>query len=451
MQARDAENHFQPYQDLLIRFGLDANLLNKLEDAKKAKLLALFADLKYLVEVIGEKESIYALMNWADVFFAEQGFNVEEFFTAAHRRANDAAKKADSTMTMVYLGLNALGFILSVLALPSVNVDAGAIAVDPAATSIGSGWNYIDTCGGIVLGIKQIQQGEVGMGMVNLAGSLQLAGCTIAADLGKWCHGVHMASATMSGLTGFSFAACMFISGALEFYEVYKADERIKVLEAEMNTERGLQKQSQLQKAIYIESAQRENHLRSAKSWMACGVAMTLIAVAGYVALSGLTFGALPIATAVFAGAAFITGLIRKWWVGRVDHVANVKDAFLKKKSGDGEKSLAERLQKCLDADSGMVNGRLTVPGLSIFGDVEIKFQDYLKNMLVKNPKKLEAMLDLYEKAESEARYTGLTNMLNALKQHRNYKIFGGFGKTTGEKIYAALMAPPSAPASPVM
>ncbi len=316
---------FSGYQALLVRFGIDYQRLNAIQDIeKKQKLKKLFDDLNFLIL---NDASTYALMNWVDVFFANEELDAEMFFYRAHQRANQAAKYADSTMTMVYFGLNALGFILSFLALPAIGVDAAPISVDPASTGIASGWNDIDACGGIALAIKQIYQGEVGMGLANLAGSLQLAGCTIAADLGKFCSAtIHISSASTCALLGFSFAACMFISGALEFYEAHKAQNRIEVLERQYKASTD----ERLLPIIAIEKAQRANHLRSAKSWMACGVAMTIVAT---VALSTVTFGAIPALTAVVTGVALLTGCIRKWWVNRVDHVAALKPPVTKEKN----------------------------------------------------------------------------------------------------------------------
>jgi hypothetical protein len=321
----DNDNDFSNYQPLLARFGIDYQRLNAIEDIeKKQKLKKLFDDLNFLIL---HDASTYTLMNWVDVFFADEELDAEMFFYRAHQTANKAAKFADSTMTMVYFGLNALGFILSFLAIPAIGVDTAPVSVDPASTSIASGWNLIDACGGIALGIKQIYQGEVGMGLANLAGSLQLAGCTIAADLGKfYSTAVHITNASMSALLGFSFAACMFISGALEFYEVYKAQKRIETLEKNYE----VFSDDRLLQIIKIEKAQRANHLRSAKSWMACGVAMTIVAA---VALSTVTCGALPALTAICTGAALLTGCIRKWWVNRIDYVAALKPPVKKEKN----------------------------------------------------------------------------------------------------------------------
>lgn len=315
MAAAYADNiDFKDYEDLLKQFGLDYTLLNTIRDMKKKqKLRELFEDLKSLMI---DEVSTYALLNWATVFFAEEELDAEQYYSARHRYANQAGKCADSTMTMVYLGLNALGFILSVLALPNIHIDAAPVSADPTATSISSGWNYIDACGGIILGIKQIYQGEVALGIGNLIGGLQLAACTVTANIGKFASStLYLSNASMCALMGFSFAACMFISGALEFYEVYKADKRIEALETKQ-----LNPDHRVEKIIQLEKAQRAKHLRSATSWIACGIAMTVVAS---VALSVVTMGTFPALTAICTGAALVTGLIRKWWVNRTEQVVS--------------------------------------------------------------------------------------------------------------------------------
>jgi hypothetical protein len=349
-----------------------------------SRLRQTLSDLQSLLDLL-PSTSPYTLLNWAEILFNEQDVDLNHVLTSANRLLNDATRKADNAMAMVYLTLNLLGFILSIAAMQ--NFDAGFLAEDTGSTVTASGWNYIDTTGGLITAAKQLHQGEYVLGFSNLASSLQLAACTISANLAKYTTLINASAATVSALMGFSFAACMLVSCCNELYEVHKANNRIDVLETNLRTETDEHKIKLLQKTIYIEKAHRENHVRSAKSWAACTIAMTAVAVIAYAALSGLTFGALPAATVIIAAAALLTGAIRKWWVSNDNHVDHVKTAF-KSHLPESINEIVARNPLGLKLDLVV-----TLNENSLFGTKKLSFKNYLDDLLIKDPNKLEKIV----------------------------------------------------------
>ncbi len=396
-----ARNDFSEYDELLKPLGIDSHLLNGLDKEKKQKLDSLLFDLSALTALIGTERSVYAHMNWADILFAEQEIPPEKTFPTKHRYSKNAAQGMDYVMTIVYIGLTTLGFILNLLAYPTINIDTAPISVDPAATGIGSFWNYTDAMGGIVAGIRQCYQGEPAMGVANIVGGLQLTGCTLTTNLAKWTSLIHLSNAAMGALMGFSFAACMFISAAIEFYEAYKANERMKLLENKRGSSITEEEKKLLQKLIYTEKAQCEKHSRSGKSWMACGVAMTAVAVMSYIALSGATFGALPLATLLVSAAAMMTGIFRVWWVNRVDYVDNVKTT-LKHEQKENEKNLFNRLENFINENKNIVALQIDVFTSGSFFTKKIVLEKHLRDMLVKDPAQLEKYFELIDQDKSD-------------------------------------------------
>jgi hypothetical protein len=322
------KDDFNECASTLKRFGIRPQELNNLDENSRKKLKKILLDLQQLMDLLPGTVSDYMLINWAEVFFHEQELDINHVLSASNRFLNSATQKTNNTITWIYLGLNFIGLVLSIAAIQ--NLDVGFLAEDTTTTATASSWNYIDTVGSVVTAVRQIYQGEIGLGLANLLSSLQLAGCTITANIAKYTTLLNASTVTIGGLMGFSFAASMLISCCIELYEVHQSTQRINVLETQLEKATEPSKKCVIQKAILIEKAHRENHLRSAKSWAACAIAMTAVAVITYITLSGLTFGALPAATLLIVAIAFTTGLIRKWWVTRTDHVENVKIALKK-------------------------------------------------------------------------------------------------------------------------
>ncbi len=440
-QVSPEQISFENFKPILKLFGIDdIAKFNQLSKEQKLRLKQILQDLQDIMEAFKEEKlSRYAIINWMEVLLElenEENFR-ELLFSLGLRFANGAANSMDKTMTWVYLGLNLAGLIISAIALQNPNL-AGSIANHQAYSGAGHGWNYLDSLGGVVLGIRQIKQGEWGLGFANLFGSAQLTAFTIPATIAQYApHLVKLTPVAIGAFMSFSFAACMAISGGIEYWEAHKCEQRITKLttklsevEDELNSDAGViaerksvleQKKLALQKAILIEKANYENHIRSAKAWAGCAGAMMLIAAISIIALSGLTFGALPAATVIISATAVVSGLIRAWWVKRKDHVKNVKDSI---KSLDGEKNRLEKLNTCLEQIKNKwqweVNKEVEISGK------KISFRSYLEDLLVKDPQKFEFIL---------------TNINNGIAR-RDEGIVVDALKRTFKPVYSGVVSP---------
>lgn len=137
---------------------------------------------------------------------------------------------ADKIMTGVYLGLNIAGCALAAFALGSVNLgNLGVLAGGTATSATAATWNYIDVIGGVVQGWHEMGAGNYYKGTSLFVSSGQLTASTLAANIGQAVGTVGGAAAV--GLTGFSFAACMFIACGADLASIYQTNKRIKALE----------------------------------------------------------------------------------------------------------------------------------------------------------------------------------------------------------------------------
>ncbi|EKD73251.1 MAG: hypothetical protein ACD_45C00384G0001 [uncultured bacterium] len=148
---------------------------------------------------------------------------------------------------------------------------------------------------------------------------------------------------------------------------------------------------------------------------------MGATAIAAYTILSGLSLGIIPAATIAIATVYFVVSVISNWWVKKIDHVKNLKIDLL-----------TERLNNKINKGAlGLdYTRKMMVHGKGFFKK-EISLKEYLQNMK-KNPTKLKEIVIALENNDKEA-------FKKALGTHRSYKLFGGFGKTTGNKIYSCL------------
>lgn len=433
---------------------IDDGHQKKLDELKQL-LEDLWALAKSMLENQKEKITAYDLINWAEIL------RNEDLDAALGLQLSNAAKLADKGMTWVYLGLNIAGLVLA--ALTNVNLGAANILNAPLAPQ-GSFWNYWDGLGGVVLAVRQIKQGEIGLGVTNLLSSAQLVGTTTTANVATYGSTALSSSVALcNGIMGFSFALCMFVSGGLEIREAQKCEHRIVKLKDELkrvddqlekknnelvelendNTKHSIAKETMrspiesvittltrqrtvIQKAIIAEEAQRDNHYRAAKSWGFCGVAMTGVAVAAYFGLSAITLGAVPLATVVVGFIAAVSAYVRARVVSQVDYVANVRTSWQ-----GGENSLYTRINKLLEKNP-------PIKGLDLNKKVkinkkEISLKEYLEGMARKDPEKLKKLLDALEAKD-------IFKFKSEISSHRRYTFLGS--ATTGLKIFELVYEP---------
>lgn len=362
-------------------------------------------------------------------------------------RTEEANKNADRVMTGVYVGLNLLTLALAGLACANVS-DLGKLSfmlTGTANTVVASSWNYIDVIGGVVQGWHEMKLGNYGRGTAAIVSSSQLAACTMAGNIGV--HVGTVSAAGFAGLTGFSFAACMYIAMLTDIASAYQIDQKIKKVEEKRDTvlaelkqkkeacnekkrslqklqgelhaltmsmkskiqrdiqaayallqkssarisdlhinysgrkkpanyvelmekyeretvelekaytrcvktredrikllketiipreeqavktaESGIdtlkQKASLYKKTILYEKAKQADLYRSAKSWGACAIGMTAVAVVAFIVANGATFGAATGIAVGVAAVAVISSIVRAWWVQQKNYEGNLK------------------------------------------------------------------------------------------------------------------------------
>lgn len=400
-------------QAVLTKLGVTVEQLNELSESEKKQIKKILEsnvldDLAYLLECM-EDMSSYALINWAEVFFIERDVKLSLIVSSTHIFLNQKAELAEKILSGIYLLLASanLGFSIASLA----QVDLG----NTLNSMFGTGWNYADGIGSVGIA-RQLYQDEIFLGVVNLVGNLQSVVCTIIANIAQFSNLIHLSNASVTGLLGFSSAAGMWVSLGMELYEIHQCDQRISKLEEKLKLvpADSDKKREIIQKALFIEQAQRENHIRNAKSWAACAIAMTAVAVISYVALSGMTFGALPAVTVLIAAMAFASAMMRHWWVGRVNHVENVKTCLqVPRPSEPIASSLFSRLNKAIQ-DNLLLKGSkfsdsVTIPNTSFFGkNAQITFAQYLKKLVIHQPERLRTILTSLETGDMEGLFVAV-------------------------------------------
>ncbi len=415
--------------------------INNLAQDQQAKFNKILSDLTYLSNLFVEEGGIsqYVFTSWADMLSSEHSIDVSMLLSNTHHLLNSATRKANNGMDIIYIGFNCLALLLSIAAMG--HWDLGDLSSDKTSSISGTSWNGLDTLGGAVLGLQQFAQGERTMGMINFTGSVQLAASTIIANLAKYTPLIHLSHAAIGGLMGFSFAACMAVSGCVEVVAAHQCSTRIKVLEKKLTGLRKSLDQVQnddveevkvkdkclsLQKIILFEKAKRENHKRSALAWGACAIGMTAVATISYITLSGLTFGVLPAVTVAVAAVATLSGVARTAWVKHKDHVENLKTSL----KNDQLNALNVSLKRCKDKKFLSPDETVTI---GLFNK-KTTLRTYLEEMMIHNPTKFQTLLRILQDA-SLTKENFCLAFKSALSTHRRCCLFGGVGATTGSRI----------------
>lgn len=419
-------------RDKLVEQQNNLAAFNKLE----SDLLDIWNTSNAISKKAGIKLSSYTLINWSDILLSSNPSVDVVLGPILHRPKNTRTKSFDSKMASVYLGLTVVGLALSVL----VNVDFKVYEMlksDLSRDVQGFAWNYFDTIGGIAQADRQLSQGEAVIGYANLLASAQLAACSIIANIATFSSAITLPASTIAGLTGFSFAACMVMSCIIESHEALECNKRAKELQEQLDQaktdaffmrenpdEKLVERIKFLEKSILIEKAQAANHLRSADAYLGCALAMTALAVIGYLGLTAVTCGGLPIITIAIGVLSVITGMVRKVWVAEVDHVENVKEGITPNEKGE---SLLTRLNKA-------INSAPTPEFQKLLANQKLRL--YLNEMIIKDPEKLRKILVAIETKDT-------VGFKDELSKHRKFQMFPDEirGKTIGSKIVDAIEA----------
>src|SRR3990167_4108662 len=313
----------------------------------------------------------------------------------------------NNAMDQVYLTMH----LFSVLAeLITVFHPAGK-ALSATSKMLNLLWNYFDGTLTLANSVEQIQQCEFIPAALNTLASQQLIVLTALAQRPEI---LHIGASTASAFTGFSFAACAFTSFLIECIAIYKCDKRIEALELKkavsLKNREDMEARA-LEKSIALEKAIRENYIRNAKSWATCTIVMTVIATIAFLAASGASFGTVPAAILVIALVGVGSGLIRNYWVNKVDHVKNLQ--FVSKHNLENR---LEQLKGKLDPE-------------------EIKVID---SLLKRNPRKALKVITYCENNFSQGPQFKI-EIGKMLREHSGRFFERGLGKTTSQKMWEAL------------
>lgn len=295
-------------------------------------------------------------------------------------------KKWSYTLELVGLGLNIAGFILSTIA--ASHIDVG-LPVQGMSSANPISWGYVNALGGVVQGIAEIHLGNKTEGYALLLSSTQLVTATVLTHLGH-AAGI-LTAASAGGIMAGSFAFCMLTAYGIELNQARIANQRIRLLEKELSTAKGeaspdVDKIEHLDYAILLEKANRQNHLRQAKSWRWSAGVMLTASVVAVLALSTLSLGAVPAISAGIAALAILTTMIRRWWANSVDHTSFAQKARdnnqIAELDGLGEKKITFDDGKGeLSLTTGITIGWGPYKQTKTFGEVlkEMLYRDYDK------------------------------------------------------------------------
>jgi hypothetical protein len=370
----------QSYQKILKKLKPQYKIKNIYQQAHH------YSSLSHSIKIINKyipSISDYHLMGYAEIFGEKKKISTSE--------------KLDqwmiTGMAIAYVGFNIFNLLLGIQNVS--HFDAGILSDDKIVDSAGYTWNYFDSVSVFPSSYRLMTQGEWAMGAANFLNSIQLMTSTVIANVAKYSHLFVLTAQAMTALTSFSFAACMAISACIEFYAISQCKKRIN--QFEMVLERNDisdEEKAIINQAIYIERAKCENHTRAAQAWIACTVAMFAVATVAYIAASAASFGVLPIISIAVTSLAILSGFLRTHWVNQKNHVSEVKKSFEKNKQGE---SLLTRLEKMINHPPEkykyLFNPNFIFP--SYFSSFYRKsYISYLKELVVKDAKKLEEILD---------------------------------------------------------
>lgn len=217
-------------------------------------------------------------------------------------RAYEAAIQADQIMNSFYVLFSILTLILTIASL--VFPALAWLPITVFAISIL--WNYSDAICMLAIAFYQYKtEGKLAMG-VSIVASLQLtttATLVFVALLGL-ASGSLMAIISLA--LGLAFAACMGISGFLEYQIIRTSENQLKTQKDLLeNPPEGI---SKADFALYHEKSKQsiEDHRKSLETWLFFFITMAVISSIGFAPLSPTILALLMIGiTAICAGIAF--------------------------------------------------------------------------------------------------------------------------------------------------
>lgn len=239
---------------------------------------------------------------------------------------------ANAGMLTLYIGFNTATLLLlgiSLMPEHSLSSIGTNVMAQPLWWIEGDAlWNYGDSALGIVGNISKWKKGEKVAAGANFFNNAQLGICTLFGNLAG--YGVIEGGASAAvGLLGFTFGVSMLIPAMIECFQAKKCQKRMDAIEMKLSALRKklsqenpvreekiiLKEIKTLEEYKMEQKVERNMHRRSAEAWGYCAVGMTAIAILSFVALSGVSFGAVPAVMVSVIGFTLIAGYARKWWV----------------------------------------------------------------------------------------------------------------------------------------
>lgn len=175
---------------------------------------------------------------------------------------------------------------------------------------------------------------------------------------------------------------------------------------------------AQVEKKFH-QGAKEKDHARSAKGFAALTIVMGTIATVSFLALSGVTMGALPAATVVLSAAALGANYLRHKWAAKTSHASNLAESKAL--------NLIEQRKNITNHQCGIDLDNPIELKSSLLGKVSAKlagrkstmtFREYFDDLILNDPRKAKKVMDAYQKNDKSA-------FKAALKQKRPKELKG--------------------------
>lgn len=169
----------------------------------------------------------------------------------------------------------------------------------------------------------------------------------------------------------------------------------------------------------FNQGAKEKDHARAAKGFGAVTIAMGAVATVSFLALSGMTMGALPAAMVVLSVTALAANYFRHKWASKISHASNLAES-------KGLK-LIEQRKELKNHQCGIDLDKPIELKSSLLGKVSTKlagrkstmtFRAYIDDLILNDPKKAKKVMDAYQTNNKPA-------FIDALRQKRSKEVKG--------------------------
>lgn len=408
------------YQILLEALGSNLVDLHAMDEQipQIKKVLAALLSFKKIFPQSSRQTLIY----YAQVYGEAEGLEpnaLEALISISMRRSNDRLTHWVNRNAYLYAALTVFGFVTAVLSL-------GHMVTLPQTVSdlFSEVWNSSDSVEGFVEVEQLQQQNKPGLALLGFLGTTQMVLSTLLVGTYQILTAAGEAVLPFTplicdSLLGFGFALSYVGCWALDYVKMGQMQARIDGLESKIKTNDCPQGVSleDLQRDLVIAQAQYLDSKRSCEAYGYCAVAMMAVAVVTVVALSGVTFGALPAAMVVAAAIAVASASFRTWWVHRTSNQQLAAEALKPLPCETNSHAMASQhtptaslhqrwqaIKRQLNDNAGRFLGvDFHQPVKLSFFHQALSLKDYIDRLQYTKPAKLNALLPCLEQANKEA------------------------------------------------